>query len=293
MPNAQVIQLHPSPTTQASSPALTSLLKPISPSGTFNPRSDLKSNGIPKPKEVCPLKSFHDYSLLHAHLSRQNTRDASLLTIGIATGLRISDLLSLKIGHLIQSDESGKPIFRDILDIHEQKTGKKTKGIDGCVYITEAVRDAATRLINENASKGKFLSLDDWLFYSKQPQRNEMTTDDDGNEIPNPLYGQHVFTKSGAHRILKEAQRELNIRYNISTHTMRKTFACLYYQCSARTRSMEGKAALEDVQMALRHSSPRATMRYLGITKERDRMIREEISDFLLGKSDIEEIKID
>ena len=168
--SAKVIQLHPAAPTLT----LTPLLKPVSPSGQFNPRSDIKSNGLPKAKEVQPFHSFEDFALFHAYLSKTNIRDASLLTIGIATGLRISDLISLKIGHLIQSDANGNPTFKETIDLYEKKTGKGTKGMDDCVYITEAVRDAATRLINHYASKGKFLSLDDWLFQSRQPQRHQI-----------------------------------------------------------------------------------------------------------------------
>lgn len=266
-----------------------SIVKAISPSGEFNPTGDdYTSSGRPKAKETDPLRSYTDYTRMKNHLC---TRDAALLTIGIATGLRISDLLSLKIGHVIKSDEHGNPVFKEAIDIFERKTGKGTKGIDDNVFITEAVRESVSILLNSYSNKNKIFSLDDWLFQSKQPQRNEYVSDDDGSLVKNPLYGQKVLTTAGAHRSFKDAQRALNIPYNIGTHTMRKTFSCLYYIFSS-TGTTKNAAALEDVQLALRHSNQRVTARYLGITKEHSRAIREAISDFLLGKSNLEEIKI-
>ena len=66
----------------------TPLLKPISPSGQFNPTSDTTtSDGRPKAREAEPILAYSDYARMHAYLYKNNPRDAALFAIGIATGL--------------------------------------------------------------------------------------------------------------------------------------------------------------------------------------------------------------
>ena len=135
------------------------------------------------------------------------------------------------------------------------------------------------------------MTLDDWLFKSKKPRLNEFEIDEDGNQTENPLYGEYVLGTDSAHRILKKAQRDCGISINMGTHTMRKTFACLGYMI-AREMGGGNSAALEAVQIAMRHGDTRTTMRYLGITKTQMDVMREKISDFLVGKSEIQEISL-
>lgn len=226
-------------------------------------------------------------------LSTGKIRDYALLTIGIATGLRASDLTSLKLKDVLKiNKKNGNPVFRQSINITEQKTGKHTANTDDEVFITGAVVHAITLLLNHYTSKGKTLNLkDDWLFQSKQPIKNEYITDKDGNEIPNPLYGEYVLTPASAHRVMKAAARKLDLPMNVGSHTMRKTFGCLHYVIASRTASAN-PSALGETEIALRHSRTKETLRYLTIRKKRSKFIREEVSRFLLGESDITEISL-
>ena len=76
--------------------------------------------------------SIQDYFLEHDRI-----RDWALWTIGVSLGLRISDLLSLKIGNLLNNDRT----FRSRLYVTEQKTSK----LNNCL-ITPSVVNAATKL---------------------------------------------------------------------------------------------------------------------------------------------------
>lgn len=274
-------------------------IRPVSPSGAFDlKKTNFNSNGRKKAESADPLRSYSDYRKLSDHfLSTGKIRDYALLTIGIATGLRVSDLLALKIGHLLTSDGSGKPVFRDFIQMKEKKTGKRTYNSEDAVLITEAVRYAATLLINSyTAKKGRkkvvaVMTLDDWLFKSKKPRLNEYEVDENGNQIKNFLYGEYVLGTDSAHRILKKAQRDCGIPINMGTHTMRKTFTCLAYVI-AREMSGGSLAALELVQILTRHANARVTMGYVGITKAQTDLIRNRVSDFLMGKSEIEEISL-
>lgn len=288
-----------SPFPQSRQFPLTALIAPISPLSLFQPEEEnLTSNGRRKASVTDPLRSYSDYKLMSDHfLSKGQIRNFCLLVIGISTGLRVSDLVSLRIGHIFTTDNNGNPIFREYIDINEKKTGKRTVNKDDAVLITESVKQAVMLLLQDYATssprskKEKKLNLDDWLFQSKQAVKNEFEEDDDGNPIPNPMYGQYVLSGSSVHRIMKDAERELGLPLNIGSHTLRKTFACLAYAI-AKKNSSNDAAALEAVEILLRHGDVKKTLRYLKITKAHSDFIRNKISDFLLGKSEITSIQI-
>lgn len=66
-------------------------------------------------KYVQPIRDKNKIEEIKSYLKESGTRDLLLFTMGINTGLRISDLLKLKI-----SDVRGK----SHVEINEQKTGK-------------------------------------------------------------------------------------------------------------------------------------------------------------------------
>lgn len=119
-------------------------------------------------------------------------RDLMLFTIGINTGLRIGDILALKVG-----DVRG----RDTAVIIEQKTGKKRK-----LYLRNIADeiDAYTRFMDEG----------DYLFSSRKK-------DADGQR--------KSISTTQAYRALQKAA-DLLERSDIGTHTMRKTFGYQHYQ---------------------------------------------------------------
>lgn len=67
---------------------------------------------------VEPIRSKEDIRLIKIKLRNNNIRDYILFTLGINTGLRISDLLSLNVGHVKD---------KQYLTIIEKKTKKHRK----------------------------------------------------------------------------------------------------------------------------------------------------------------------
>ena len=65
--------------------------------------------------------------------------------------------------------------------------------------------------------------------------------------------------RSQVYRFLNEVCEDLNIKANIGTHTMRKTFGYFFYQ------QFNNVALLQKI---LNHSSPSITLRYIGIAQE-------------------------
>lgn len=251
-------------------------LTPISPSNEFTQTVDLTSAGKPKAKAAEHFSSYEMYRAFCDHLlARGQIRDWSLLVIGIGTGLRVSDVVRLKLGHIYASDGEGNAAYRPYIDLLEMKTGHRTKNQVDAVLITQAVRVASDRLVRHYAERGIELNLDDYLFRSTRTNKN----------------GECVLRANSPHRIFKEVERALGLEINIGSHTMRHTFVCLAYLLASEMLPKRS-AALELVQQMTRHKSINALMNYTTLTKKQCVQIRNGISDWLLGDSHIEELEL-
>ncbi|API93482.1 MULTISPECIES: site-specific integrase [unclassified Virgibacillus] len=121
----------------------------------------------------------------------QSARNLLLFTIGINTGLRIGDIVRLKI-----ADVKGRTNFT----IREGKTQKKRT-----VHLNAIMADIAEYITEYLPDKPD----DYWLFPSRK--------------------GNGHITTTQAYRILNKAA-DLIGRNDIGTHTLRKTFGYHYYQ---------------------------------------------------------------
>lgn len=139
---------------------------------------------------VQPTRNKQKIEEIKTILKENGTRDLLLFTMGINTGLRISDLLRLKV-----IDVKGK----SHVELKEQKTGKiKRFPLLGNLQsmIDEYIR-------------GK--SDYDYLFKSRN-----------GENKP--------ITRVMAYMIINQAAKKADITDNIGTHTLRKTFGYHHYQ---------------------------------------------------------------
>jgi len=189
------------------------------------------SRGINKAEEVEPLKNIKDISKIKQFLlGKENKRDYMLFVIGINVGLRAGDLLSLTINDIFQD---GKIVDR--VNINEQKTDKKRE-----FQLNKSAKDAIAIYL----STLKNVDVDSYLFKSRK--------------------GDGSLTVESAHKIIKTTLRELNIKGNYGTHTLRKTFAYHIYANNIKTNP----SIINTLQKMLNHSSASVTLRYIGITKE-------------------------
>lgn len=145
-------------------------------------------------------------------------------------GLRASDLLQLKLEDVLNLDWS----IKDSVMIQEQKT-KKIKEFK----LNKSCKEALEYYIKDLNS----VDMEDYLFPSRK--------------------GGHLTVKS-LHKIIKSITRELNIKGNYGTHTLRKTFAYHIYINNIQ----DNPTILHTLQKILNHSTPAMTLRYIGITKE-------------------------
>lgn len=219
----------------------------------YNP---YKSDGKLKARPAESIRSYEDFVAIQQYfLERNKIRDWALWTVGVCLGVRISDLLSLKVKHVLKSPR----VFRERVTIIEQKTSKA----NNCL-ITEAVVDALTRYFD--SIKWKF-SLEDYLFPSKKT-------------------GGKMYEEYGW-KIISDAGKALNLPIVIGSHTMRKSFANIAACVDHTTVDMN---SITKIQGLLNHSNQQTTLKYLGTYQRMFDAARVAVSDFVLGKTDAHEL---
>lgn len=121
-------------------------------------------------------------------------RNRVLFVLGINLGLRVSDLIALKVSDLF--DENMKP-RKGTLTIREGKTGKPRRFV---------LNDKVKRELK----KAGYTSEDVWLFPSRK--------------------GSSHIGREAAWKIVKEAVDRAGLEGNFGTHTLRKTFGYHAYK---------------------------------------------------------------
>ncbi len=167
---------------------------------------------------VEPIRNMQDIEKIKKILGEKKKRDLLLFILGINSGLRISDLLRLKV-----SDVKDK----NRVEIVEKKTGKNKS-----FPITKPIRNLIKNITKQQTK-------DDWLFKSQK--------------------GSQAITRIQAYRILKQVSKIAKLTIKIGTHTLRKTFGYHFYK---KTKDI---ALLQSI---LNHSTPKITLRYIGINQE-------------------------
>lgn len=174
--------------------------------------------------------------------NKEGVRDVLLLTLGINTALRISDILKLKIkdvyeprngkaGELCLANMTPRERISMTGELREQKTGKEK-----LIRINDSVKGALARYKDSYPAAAP----DDFLFKSRK-----------GDNSP--------IGRTQAWKILNVAALAVGITDNIGTHSLRKTWGYHAYNAGYD---------LTLIQHALNHSSPRETLRYIGITQD-------------------------
>ena len=134
---------------------------------------------------VEPIRNEKQIQKMKDYLKSQNIRDWLLFVMGCNTGLRISDLVSLRMSSIIDNR----------IYIREQKTGKER-----VLVLNKNVLEA----ISEYKSRIKY-SPDTYIFKSR-------------------VGANRPITRAFAWSMLNQAARKCGIKNKIGTHTLRKTF---------------------------------------------------------------------
>lgn len=144
---------------------------------------------------VEPIRRIDDIKKIKGILKRQSQRDLLFFVLGINTGLRISDLLSLRMNDVWDGVR-----IRKFIHITDPCT-KEEKAF----YLNKSVE----RELKIYLSGIDFDQMD-YLFKSKK------------NNLP--------ITRQQAYRIVNKAAKEAGMTGKIGTHTLRKTFGYHAYR---------------------------------------------------------------
>lgn len=187
---------------------------------------------------VQPIRSEATIRAIKGIISKDKTANASrnmlLWIIGTNTGLRISDILKLKLRDVL--DNKGE--VRELLELVEQKT-KRPRAIE--------IRPPVKREIEKFLKDTGAYDLNEYLFKDRRKGKED-------NNKP--------ITRVRAWQMINDWGRKAGVTYRIGTHTLRKVFGTFAF-----------KAGIDLVYISeeLGHRNVAVTRRYLGITKEATR----------------------
>jgi integrase len=160
-------------------------------------------------------------------------RDRAIFITGRFTGERISAILHLKIGDVVQSGR--------VADVITYRRSSRKGKVEGrTVKLHAEVKAALTTWINL-LSKDNVLTADDYVFPSRK--------------------GRGPLGRVQYYRVMKEAAESNELTGKIGTHSMRKTFADRVYEALGHD--------IFRTQRALGHRNINSTIQYLSF-KEAD-----------------------
>jgi len=146
---------------------------------------------------VHPIRSIEKITQMKKVLKKHSTRDLLLFVAGINLGIRVQDLLNLKLEDVYDVESN---TVKEFLIIEDGVNDKKNY-----FYINEQVRKVLIEYIKQYDLKSS-----DFLFKSKK------------NDLP--------ITRQQAYRIINGAAKEIGLEENIGMHTLRKTFGYHAYR---------------------------------------------------------------
>ena len=144
---------------------------------------------------VQPIRDVKQIETIKKLLKQQSLRDYCLFILGINSGLRISDLLKLKI-----SDISDKGRIKDRIRLREKKTNK----------FKDFPLSNSTKSALKEYLKAREYNENEPLFISRK--------------------NKGFLLRQQAYKIINDVAKSVGIKEKIGTHTLRKTFGYQWYK---------------------------------------------------------------
>ena len=222
------------------------------------------SSGVRKAKAAEPLRKLEEihnmYNTLLTLSKRKIAckRNATLFFFGVHTGLRFQSIASIKVRDVFNLDFTVKQFF----DVYEQKTGKRnTRPIP--VELQNILLDYIEVFKTKTSKNQKPhpLQMNDFLF----PSQSDFSKP---TELDNYI------------AVLKKAGKQLNLTYNIGTHSMRKTFA--YWIIKNNANDID---TMNCLMKLFNHSSLQTTLMYAGVTQEKTNEMCNNLAALLSGNT--------
>ena len=140
--------------------------------------------------KVDPIRDKEDVQKFKQAAKRK--RDRVLVEIGMNCGLRISDLLEIKVKDVTDNSH---------INLNEKKTGKVRK-----IKLNHKVEELVQEYIEDSG-----LYKEDYLFQSRQG-------------------GNRPISREQAYRILNDMADRAGLDIKVGTHTLRKTYGYHHYR---------------------------------------------------------------
>lgn len=207
-----------------------------------------KSNGKLKARAADPIRTKEEFQAIGNYLlthgnTRNRQRNYTLYICGVTLGLRVSDILKIKIGDVY--DISHNTVF-DHIHLIAKKNKKPTTDI-----ITPMAANAISNLVEEIRAAQHGVLDPEWPLFQTQKWSH-------AGGVTKPLTGTQVY------RILTQAAEACEVNGHIGTHTMRKTYGYSANVAMANA-GIDTNIAMETLQAKLGHRDQTTTLRYIGI----------------------------
>lgn len=180
-----------------------------------------------------PLNDAEVAEVLKSFWGEHARRDKALFLLGVKSGFRISELLSLHVKDVLQA---GRLVER--VSVERRNMKKKTEG--RTVLLHPEAKAALAAWLDELRATNE-LHADTYVFKSREGDNR-------------------AISRVQAYRILQEAYDSCEMTGKLGTHSMRKTFANKIYD------KLDGD--LVKTQKALGHRNINSTVQYLSFREE-------------------------
>lgn len=204
------------------------------------PEDSPASNVQPHDRKINPLYSADDVRSLcgfvrsNGRYEWQKVRNYMLIVLGICTGLRVSDVIRLKLSNIINPDGT----FKTCETLYMQKTKRPVQ-----IHFNKLCYDAVLEWLRAIGRNPDRLECSDLDIYLANKNRN----------------ADSAIAEDRLYRIIKGAAAEVGITYNVGSHTMRKTFARIWYEHNKK----DNVNAIYVLQKMLGHKSIESTLHYI------------------------------
>ena len=194
---------------------------------------------------------------------------------GLRLGRRVSDTLSIKWSDFFY--ENGR--IKDEIEINEQKTGKVTRP-----YVCGACKEAL-QLYIEKTGVDPMENYNDFIITTAQKSKfwknRDKYIEDLGLTEWEHLFWSATQSQAAAYRKqFKIAADACGIKYPVSTHSTRKTFG--YWSVKLHPYDV---TTVDKLQGIFSHSDRNTTLHYIGIAREDEIKLYNDMGDFITDVS--------
>lgn len=190
---------------------------------------------------------------------------------GLLLGRRVSDTLSFKWSDFFY--ENGR--MKDEIEIKEQKTGKVTRP-----YVCGACKKALELYI-EKTGVDPMENYNDFIITTQQKSQLLENKEEYTEEEWNDLFWKATQSQGAAYRKqFKIAADACGIKYAVSTHSTRKTFG--YWSVKLHPYDI---TTVDKLQGIFSHSDRNTTLHYIGIAREDEIKLYNDMGDFITDVS--------